>query len=227
MKRSQRCLAAVLLAVSGGAWANCPPLSVYRVSNASVSDAPLEEALALVLEGTAWKAEVSGVGANATVTFGGVSGPLDRVIESVIQAIGEGGHPVSSVADTQSCVLRVNGRAPVVAAAKAADPAEAARAGTAAPAMQARSYTLQSGARLSEALRGYARSHGWELRWNLTEDYVIDVDIAVPPMDVIAGVTWVVQAYQAQGGLRGVTPRFARGNRVAVIEQMDVREASF
>lgn len=224
-RRRRALLAAVLVAASGSAMAACPPLSVYRVSNASVTNAPLADALGLLLEGTAWTAEVSGVNASATVTFTNVSGPLDRVVETVVKAIGEGGHPVSSIADTQACTVRINGRPSPSAGAPAtgaATPA-AAQASAAAPA----AYTLKSGDRLSDALRGFARSQGWELRWNLEEDYVIDVDIAIPQVDVISGVTWVVQAYQAQGGLRGVTPRFARGNRVAVIEQMDVREASF
>ena len=86
------------------------------------------------------------------------------------------------------------------------------------------SGTLSAGSRLSVALEQYLRQRGWELRWLIDEDYVLDVDFPVPATELIEGVTWVVHSYQSQGGMRGVVPRFARGNKVVVIEKMDVRE---
>lgn len=83
---------------------------------------------------------------------------------------------------------------------------------------------LRAGTPLSEALKGYVERRGWQLRWLIDADYVLDVDLPIPSMEMIDGVTWVVRAYQAQGGMQGVVPRFAKGNNVVVIEQMDVRE---
>lgn len=116
------------------------------------------------------------------------------------------------------------------------------RTGTAAPARSATGYTsnaqlapiatpastgrvdvLPAGTRLSVALEQYVTSKGWQLRWNIDEDYLLDVGVPIPAPDVIQGVTWIVSTYQSQGGMLGVVPRFAKSNRVVVIEKMDVR----
>lgn len=86
------------------------------------------------------------------------------------------------------------------------------------------STTIPAGSRLSEALETFVRTRGWSMRWLIEEDYMLDADLPIPPMDVIDAVTWVVQTYQRQGGLNGVVPRFARGNQVVAIQKMDVRE---
>lgn len=83
---------------------------------------------------------------------------------------------------------------------------------------------LQAGSRLSSSLEQFVRTHGWQLRWNIDEDYLLDVGIPLPAGDVIQGVTYVINTYQSQGGMLGVVPRFAKSNRVVVIEKMDVRD---
>lgn len=87
-----------------------------------------------------------------------------------------------------------------------------------------RSSMLPAGSRLSVALERYVRERGWDLRWQIDEDYVLDANLPIPAADLIESVTWVVHAYQSQGGMYGVVPRFARSNRVVVIEKMDVRD---
>lgn len=87
------------------------------------------------------------------------------------------------------------------------------------------SSALPPGQNLSEALERYVRERGWSLRWNIGEDYVLDASLPIPSSDLIEGVTWVVNTYQSQGGMLGVVPRFARSNRVVVIEKMDVRDS--
>ncbi|OGU24398.1 MAG: hypothetical protein A2580_08650 [Hydrogenophilales bacterium RIFOXYD1_FULL_62_11] len=94
-----------------------------------------------------------------------------------------------------------------------------------APAPLPATAVLPAGSRLSTALERYVRDRGWALRWNIEEDYVLDVNLPIPTSELIDGVTWVVHAYQSQGGMLGVVPRFARGNNVVVIEKMDVRES--
>jgi len=84
---------------------------------------------------------------------------------------------------------------------------------------------LPSGSRLSVALERFIRERGWDIRWNIDEDYVLDAQLPIPTSDVIEAVTWVVHTYQSQGGMPGVVPRFARANKIVVIEKMDVRES--
>lgn len=84
--------------------------------------------------------------------------------------------------------------------------------------------TIPAGTRLSEALEVFVRSRGWSMRWLIDEDYMLDADLPVPGNDVIDAVTWVIQTYQRQGGMRGVVPMFARGNQVVAIQKMDVRD---
>lgn len=82
-------------------------------------------------------------------------------------------------------------------------------------------YILRAGTLLSESLRRYVQDQGWNaLRWEVDHDYRIAEDI---PMhgDMQTAIRGLVQAYQAQGGLMGVAPRFAEGNRVVVIEEAD------
>lgn len=87
------------------------------------------------------------------------------------------------------------------------------------------STMLPSGSRLSTALERFVRERGWDIRWQIEEDYILDANLPIPTSDVIEAVTWVVNTYQSQGGMPGVVPRFARSNKVVVIEKMDVRES--
>lgn len=80
-------------------------------------------------------------------------------------------------------------------------------------------YVLPRGVPLSHALESYVSSLGWTLRWNIHDDYVLDAPFPIPQGDdVIKGVTYVVRAYQSQGGLLGATPMFAMPNHVVVIQ---------
>lgn len=93
----------------------------------------------------------------------------------------------------------------------------------AAPARAPMSTMLPSGSRLSTALERFVRERGWDLRWQIEEDYMLDANLPIPSGDVIEAVTWVVNTYQSQGGMPGVVPRFARSNQIVVVEKMDVR----
>jgi hypothetical protein len=246
-------LSALALSMSGTALGSCPPLTAYRVQGVSAKNATPAEAIGLLLAGTPWKADVD-AGLNAPINLRSVSGPLDRVLERLIDGLDSSGQ-ITMLQDSSGCVVRVALRqppAPVPAAP--AEPAAAAAAPTPLPdvpldpagamaervievdpfadttglgnesAPAPRSHVLPAGKSLSEALEEYVADRGWTIRWMLEEDYILDVDVPVPPLDVIDGVTWVVTAYQQQGGLRGVTPRFATPNKVVVIEAMNIRE---
>lgn len=203
--------ASALLLLPGAAWANCPPMSAYSVVGVSANEMPLADALALLFEGTAWKAEASGAG-NVTVTFRNVSGPLDAVFRKVVEQAGSASNaPLSALADPGRCVATV-----VQRAAASAAPREA---------VAPKPRVLRAGRNLSDALSEYVQASGWQLRWRIEEDYVLDVDFPMPDTDLIEAVSYVVRAYQAQGGMQGVAPRFAKANRVVVIEPMDVRES--
>lgn len=194
---------------------NCPALSVYEVSGVTAASVPLQEALGLLFAGTAWKPEVLGDASRVRVSFRNVSGPLDLVLGKVVaQASGASTQPLSSVADASRCAVAINAVRPTVASGIAL--------GTP---IRAEMRYLPAGENLSDALAKYAERGGWSLRWNIDADYVLDVDLPMPKgADVIEGITWLVKTYQAQGGMSGVVPRFAKGNKVVVIEQMDVRE---
>ena len=211
-----------LVGACGSAYANasCPPLSAYRVTNVSAENVRIGVAMDMLVSGTTWSPNIVGSDDDVTVSFRGVSGPLDQVLSKVVEAAGQASTAaVSMVTDPVRCIATVNVAPPVAPAAPVDALAEVAPA---APRYQ--SESLPAGGTLSEALTSYAERKGWTLRWQLDDDYMLDVDIPIPPMDLIDGVTYVVRAYQAQGGLNGVVPRFARSNKVVVIEKMNVRE---
>ena len=83
---------------------------------------------------------------------------------------------------------------------------------------------LPEGKLLSEALGAWVAQRGWQLKWSVGKDYVIDVGIPIPSEDVIEAVNWVIRAYQSQGGLLGVAPDFHRSNNVVSIKKMDAEE---
>ncbi len=84
-------------------------------------------------------------------------------------------------------------------------------------------YLLQPGETLSHALSQYVALHGWKLVWGIKNDYVLSDPFPIPGKDdLISGVSYVVKAYQAQGGLLGDVPVFAMPNHVVVIKPMTV-----
>lgn len=84
-------------------------------------------------------------------------------------------------------------------------------------------YLLQPGETLSHALAQYVALHGWKLVWGIKNDYVLSDPFPIPGKDdLISGVSYVVKAYQAQGGLLGDAPVFAMPNHVVVIKPMTV-----
>lgn len=217
--------------------ASCPPLSAYRVSSVSAEKASIETSMRMLVSGTAWSSEVVGSSQDVTVSFRGVTGPLDHVLAKVVEGAGQASATaVSMVSDPQRCLVTVTVTPPVQEAQIAAAGPETDQAPTpfvnapvaaTAAAPVAAAYTpevLRAGGTLSEALSDYAERKGWSLRWQLDDDYMLDVDVPIPPMSLVDGMTYVVRAYQAQGGLIGVVPRFARSNKVVVIEKMNVRE---
>lgn len=219
-----RFLAGLCLLGFGPAYAACPPMSAYEVAGVSANNVPMSEALGLLFAGTPWKVDVLGDANGVRLSYRDVSGPLDKVLaKAVLQAGGASGVPVAVVTDPQRCVATVSARAPQVAVAS--QPGSPLPAGV--PLIRATEKTvIRAGETLSEALEKYAAKSGWSMRWNIPDDYVLDADLPLPAGDVIEGITWVIRTYQAQGGMGGVVPRFAKGNRVAVIEKMDVREAN-
>lgn len=243
-----RCPSAAWLAVAGmmagvcaapsalaQASTQCVALNAHRVESLSARNVSPKDALSMVLAGTQWKLEIDPT-ITEPVTFRGVSGPADLIIERLTDQFDTTGTLVL-MQDRAACTLRLRRPAPPPPPVPVAVPTP----GPSTPATQTpspanepvvpvdvrpahRSATLSKGKRLSEALEAYIVERGWTMRWLIDEDYVLDADVPVPALDVIDGVTWVVEAYQAQGGLRGAAPRFARGNKVVVIEPMTVRE---
>lgn len=217
--------------------ASCPPLSAYRVSSVSAEKATIETSMRMLVSGTAWSSEVLGRSEGVTVSFRGVTGPLDQVLSKVVEGAGQASSSaVSMVSDPQRCLVTVTVTPPAqeepIAVGSTAETAPAAfvdvppAVSNAAPVADT-AYTpevLRAGGTLSEALSDYAERKGWSLRWQLDDDYMLDVDVPIPPMSLVDGMTYVVRAYQSQGGLIGVVPRFARSNKVVVIEKMNVRE---
>lgn len=223
-RRVFRVAALVAALAASGAAAACPPMSAYRVTGVSADQVPIASALEMLFGGTAWTGVVNGQADDVRVSFRGVSGPLDQVLTKVLEGAGRASPAsISSVSDTNRCITTVTVQQPVVA--QAALPVAAAQDATPVPAAPARrGDVLAAGSNVSEAMAAYVERNGWTLRWLIDEDYVLDADLPIPAMDLIDGVTYVIRAYQAQGGMRGVSPRFARGNNVVVIEQMSVRE---
>lgn len=220
--RAKLLAAGIILAVTSPAFANCPPMSAYNVSGLSIQNGGLDEVMSMMFTGTAWRVNATEEVKSVRLNLRGVSGPLDKVYRRVVDAAtGLSSQAIVSIADVAGCEVSISVRVPV-----APTPRVIEDGGVDTPEAIVADYqphTLPAGSRLSEALNSYVATHEWQLRWLIEEDYVLDVDVPIPPMDLVDGVTFVVNAYQAQGGMRGVVPRFARGNRVVVIESMDVR----
>lgn len=216
-------LTVALLGAAPFAFASCPPMSAYAVTGVSAESVPVKQAMDLLFAGTAWKVDVLGSATGVNVSYRGVSGPLDQVLAKVIKQVGSASAvPISAISDANRCLVTLS----VLAAPESSAPAVSGAATDGDAKVQALNLlpiTLRAGENLSAELERYVRARGWSMRWNTGDDYIIDVPIAMPRGDVIEAVTWLVRTYQAQGGMEGVVPRFAKGNKVVVIEQMDVR----
>lgn len=205
-------LGVALAILSPVAAANCPPMATYSVAGVTANGITMPEAVNMLLAGTSWKAEVLGTASNVNMSYRSVSGPLDQVFGKVIEQAGLAANvPISAVSDPTRCIVTIS----VVATAASVAHAQQAAAS---------SQILKAGENLSTALEKYVAQRGWRMRWNIDEDYALDVDLPLPAGDVIEAVTWVVRTYQSQGGMEGVVPRFAKGNNVVVLETMNVRE---
>jgi len=189
---------------------SCQPLGAYQITGISAHDVSVEQAIGVLLTGTPWRLDVSGTSA-VTLSYHQVSGPLDQVLAQTVNRAGQLlDAPVAMTSDPSRCLLTLS------------LPVPAFHSAISAPA----SSVLPAGESLSAALEQYAEQHGWTLRWNIEEDYMLDVDLPLPAESFINTMTWVVNTYQSQGGLHGIAPRFAQTNRVVVIEHMNVREAN-
>jgi len=82
---------------------------------------------------------------------------------------------------------------------------------------------LPAGKMLSQALGDYVRAHGWNLKWGVEYDYMIEQPIPMQP-DFFGAIYDLVKTYQEQGGLLGAIPRFAGSNQVVSIEKLDNTE---
>lgn len=215
-----------LFSVAASAHASCPPLARYDVSGVSFRGASLDRAVERLLDGTAWKAEFDGPATDIRLSMIGVSGPLNLVLDRLIQQAGKSTvvDSVSSVIDKEGCTVKVNVRtnAPTpsvrVEEAHTRVLAEVELNAKREQSQAEKGYTLPQGVKLSEALAGYAKAHGWSLRWRIQDDYMIDTEIPIPPGEIVDGVLHVIRAYQAAGAMQTVRPRFASPNRVVVIE---------
>jgi hypothetical protein len=85
-------------------------------------------------------------------------------------------------------------------------------------------YVIPAGTMLSAGLSKYVQALGWTMKWNITDDYMLDEPLPIPAGSVIDGVSFVVRTYQSQGGLMGDIPLFAKPNHVVVIQPASVRE---
>lgn len=210
----------------------CPPMSAYDVSAVNASNLPLPEALGLLVDGTPWHVEVAGQASAIRVTYSNVAGALDDVLDDVLGKAGKtSGAALAASRDPAHCTVRVAVRAPAPTAASVASSASGSgepQAVASHPAIPVPPpAVLRAGELLSEGLSRIATERGWSMRWNIPQDYVVDVQIPLPnESDLIPLITWVIRAYQAQGALEGVVPRFARGNRVVSIEPMTVRDSA-
>lgn len=220
---------ALAAAMPALAMANCPPMNVYELNGVTANNLPLKSALDLLTTGTAWHAEVR-PGADAVrVSYTGVSGRLDDVVQAVLRQARTGGEQIASVSDPTNCTLTVSMVIPAAPAATVPvapaaplnlDPAKAISTALT-PVASQHAGMLRKGKRLSEAMAEYVQTFGWTLRWRIDSDYVLDANVPVPSMTMVDGVTWIVRAYQFAGGLEGVVPKINKGNNVVSIIPME------
>lgn len=213
---------AIMLVMSGQALATdptCRPLSRYSVADVEVDAAPLGDALTNLFAGTYWRVDVAEDVVQAEVGYRNISGPLDGILSNSVKQVSQAtGQELATRIDASKCLVvvqKVAQPAAVIAQVQPATPAPAAPA-PAGP----QPAVLKGGERLSEALEKYAKAHGWDMRWLIDQDFMLDMDLPIPALDVVDGIAYVIRAYQAKGGMSGVTPKFYKGNRVVAIEAM-------
>lgn len=219
-------LSIALAVASPTAMAACPALSVYDVSNIQVDNVPFGEAVSTLLDGTAWTSNVSDEANKVRVSFRNVSGPLDQVLDKLIsQSRTTAGAQLGVLRDAANCTVSVSAKltperpTAIEPAAKAVPPAATGSNHDSSSALQPQDV-LQRGKPISEALSAFAQSKGWQVRWNVEDDFMVDVEIPVPRgYSVTQAVTWVIETYQMSGALRGVEPIF-HTNSVVSIQKM-------
>ena len=229
MKKLQLIAAGLLVGASGATAAACPPMNVYSVEGMEADNLPLSQAVEGLLSGTAWKATVTPEADTLRVTFRDVSGPLDKVLDLVVrQAQKASGVGVTMRKNSAECSVSLDrAKAPMVNALPATPAGvlqEATTVPLVGPAMPRKVDTLPSGKWLDAALADYLKENGWQLRWNIDEHYMIDVALPMPSTDVVSNVSWLVETYQMQNGMRSVKPRFT-SNNVVVIEKTTATES--
>lgn len=89
-----------------------------------------------------------------------------------------------------------------------------------------KTFTIAAGRRLSDGLAEYARENGWELKWQIRQDYVLDAPLPIPSGSFKDGLTYVLRSYQSQGGLHNVTSSLAEPNHVAVVRYASASETN-
>jgi len=195
----------------------CLPMGTYHITGISANELPVQQAIDILFTGTPWSVNIIGSLPPLTLSYSGVSGPLDQVLAQSIEQAGQSlSLPVVAVSDPTRCLVTISTPSTAPAEERDGVKLEELRYGGVLPAGEA----------LSAALEQYAEQQGWTLRWNIDDDYLLDVDLPLPAESIINTITWVVNTYQSQGGLAGVAPRFAQSNKVVVIEHMNVRESN-
>lgn len=246
MRNHTKAMAAALAAIMGApAYAACPPLANYSVSNVNADNVLLQEAVDAIFDSTAWHGTVVAEDNAVRVTLRDVSGPLDLVLDKLVkQARDASGTTITMRRDGNTCQVKLDVVAlapapvsvpnlqlagpamPVIAdsqlatASATADHPPATASVHGIPVTLPREVArLESGKFLSAALAAYAEQEGWKVRWLIPNDYMLDVDVLLPKRSFQENVVWLVETYQMQGGLLGIRPRFT-SNRVFVMEPM-------
>ncbi|HEX7325381.1 MAG TPA: hypothetical protein VF292_08525 [Rhodanobacteraceae bacterium] len=148
-------------------------------------------------------------------------------------------HPMTPVPGTQPATYAAHDGTPV--APKHAAPAEVSVTHTplltttapafshdapAAPTAVGAAYTIPAHVRLAQGLAKYVARFGWTLKWELPRTYVTAAPFPIPALSLQAGLTYVLQAYQAQGDLAGATFALAVPNHIAVARSATATESS-
>lgn len=79
-------------------------------------------------------------------------------------------------------------------------------------------FVIPAGRLLSQGLSDYVKRFGWSMRWLISDDYRLDAPLPIPAGAMRAGVKYVFNAYQSQGGLLGSVPDFHSPNKYVVVE---------
>lgn len=87
-------------------------------------------------------------------------------------------------------------------------------------------FTIAAGRRLSDGLAEYAKENGWELKWQIRQDYVLDAPLPIPQGTFKDGLTYVLRSYQSQGGLHNVISSLAEPNHIAVVRYASAPETN-